>query len=62
MLFASGYLAIMAEESMVVNEYMHTHLQELFEDIEVYGWKSVKDYHAACSNSGSKARHLGVMR
>ena len=46
-LFPNGYLAIVAEESVVVKEYMLTHLQELFEDIEMYGWKSVNDYHAA---------------
>ena len=26
---------------------MYNHLQELMEVVEVYGWKVVKDYHAA---------------
>ena len=46
-LFSNGYLAIVAEENVAVKEYMLSHLQELFEDVEVYGWKSVKEYHAA---------------
>ena len=45
--FANGYLAIMAAEGASVQGYMLIHLQELFEDTEVYGWKSVWEYHAA---------------
>ena len=26
---------------------MLTHLRELFEDVDVYGWKVVQEYHAA---------------
>ena len=30
-----------------MREYMLEHLQELMEDVETYGWKVVRDYHAA---------------
>ena len=45
-LFTTGYLSVAKEESVVIKEYMYNHLQELMEDVEVYGWKMVKDYHA----------------
>ena len=46
-LFTNGYLAIVAEEGAPIKEYMLTHLQELFEDVNVCGWKAVREYHAA---------------
>ena len=46
-LFANGSYAIMAKEEVRINEYMLTHLQEFFEDVEVYWWKAVREYHAA---------------
>ena len=44
-LFTKGYLAIMVEECASVKKYMLGHLGELFEDVEVYGWKAVREYH-----------------
>ena len=44
-LFANGYLAIVVEESNAVKD-MVRHLQELFRDVEVYGWMVVREYHA----------------
>ena len=35
------------EESVVIKEYTYNHLQKLMEDVEVYGWKVLKDYYAA---------------
>ena len=46
-LFANAYLAIVSAESAVMKGHMLVHLQELFEDVEVYQWKSVREYHAA---------------
>ena len=37
----------MAEEGASIKEYMLSHLQELFEDVEVYRWKVVREYHTA---------------
>ena len=45
-LFTYGYVSLAAVKSVVIKEYMYNHLQELMENIEVYGWKVVKDYHA----------------
>ena len=42
-LFSNEYLAIVAEESVAIQEYMVSHLQELFEDVEVYVWKRVRE-------------------
>ena len=46
-LFTHGYLSMATDESVVIKEYMYNHLQEILQDVEVYGWKVVKDYHAA---------------
>ena len=46
-LFTNGYLSVAVEESVATKEYMYVHLQELMEDIEVYVWRVVKEYHAA---------------
>ena len=35
----------MVEESVAIKVYMLAHLQELFEDVEVYCWKTVREYH-----------------
>ena len=40
-------MCVAVEESVTIKEYMYDHLQELMEDIETYGWKVVRDYHAA---------------
>ena len=45
--FLNGYLAIVAEEGSAVKYTMLRHLQELFEDVEVYGWTVVREYHTA---------------
>ena len=31
----------------VLLEYMLVHLREMFEDVEVYRWKVIREYHAA---------------
>ena len=46
-MFTNGFMCVAAAESAVIKDYMYNHLQELMEDVEVYGWKVVKDYHAA---------------
>ena len=46
-LLSNGYLAIMVEESVAIKEYMLSYPPELFEDTEFYGWKTVREYHAA---------------
>ena len=45
-LFSDEYLTIMAGESSPVQYTMLRYLQELFEDVEVYGWDMVREYHA----------------
>ena len=46
-LFVNGLLTVLAEESEYTNAHMLQHLQEIMEDSERYGWRSVWDYHAA---------------
>ena len=46
-LFTNGYLAVVAGESMLNKKHMLVHLQELMEDVEVYMWRIVREYHAA---------------
>ena len=46
-LFANEYLAIVAEEEGPIKEYMLSHLQKLFADMEVYRWKAIRKYYAA---------------
>ena len=43
-LFSNGYLTIVVED---VKDIMLRHIRELFEDVEVYGWMVVKEYHPA---------------
>ena len=46
MLLINGYLTVMGEETDFVKGHMLWHLQELMEDAEAYGWRSVKNYHS----------------
>ena len=46
-LFTNGYMSIVAEEGASIRECMLGHLRELFEDVDVYGWKVVREYHAS---------------
>ena len=46
-LFTNRYLSVGEEESAVTKEYMYINLQELMDDVEVYGWKSGREYYAA---------------
>ena len=50
-LFSNRYLAIVARESSAVKDTILRHFQELFEDVEVYGWVVVKEYHVAWLSS-----------
>ena len=46
--FTNGYLGIVAEEKgSAVGEVMLVHLRALLQDVDVYGWRVVRDYHAA---------------
>ena len=45
--FVNGYLSVMALESQNIKARMLTHLQEIMEDGEAYGWPVVQYYHAA---------------
>ena len=60
-LFSNGYLAIVAEESNSVKDIMLRHLQELFEDVEVYGWMVVREYNE-CLATALRARMGSVGR
>ena len=44
--FANGYLGIVAEEGSPIREWMLSHLRELFNDVDVYRWRVVREYHA----------------
>ena len=46
-LFVICYLRVLAEESEDTKAHMRQHLQELMEDSKRYGWRHVRDYHAA---------------
>ena len=46
-LFVNGYLVVVAIASMSVKEYMMLHLQEMMEEVELYGWRVVREFHAA---------------
>ena len=46
-LFGNRYLMVMERESEPVKIIMLAHLQELMEDLEVYGWEVVRAYHAS---------------
>ena len=46
-LFVNGYLMVMGEEAAVIKGHMLWHLQELMEDAEAYGLRSMRDYHMA---------------
>ena len=46
-LFVNGYLMVVSEESKDIKAILLHHLQELTEDTEIYGWKTVRDFHTA---------------
>ena len=46
--FVDGYLGIMMlEKSKEVSGVMLRHLRGLLQDVDVYGWRVVRDYHGA---------------
>ena len=45
-LCVNGYLTVLAEEAEDKKPIFLQHFQELMEDSEIYGWKTVQDYHA----------------
>ena len=47
MAFVDGYITAMSRESLPIKQLMLSHLQELMEDVEHYGWPAVTAYHAA---------------
>ena len=46
-LFVNGYLTVLSEESEDNKPILLQHLQELMENSGIYGWKTVRDFHAA---------------
>ena len=46
--FTNGYLGIVAaEKGSPTGEVMLRHLRALLQDVDVYGWRVVREYHAA---------------
>ena len=45
--FVNGYITIMSKELPHIKALLLTHLQELMEEGEYYGWLAVRAYHAA---------------
>ena len=39
-------MLVVADEAPVTQGYMLVHLRQMFEDVEVYGWKSVHEYYS----------------
>ena len=44
--FVSGFLTMMAGKKDTIRPFMIQHLQELMEDMELYGWKHIPAFHA----------------
>ena len=47
MAFVNGYISVMAMEMEQVKVRMLSHLQEMMEDGEAYGWPAILSYDAA---------------
>ena len=45
MSFVQGYLAVMDTQTQDIKKYMNSHLQDLMEDGDGYGWPVVRDFH-----------------
>ena len=45
--FVNGYLTVIARETENIKDRMLSHLQELMEDGQHYGWATVRSYHVA---------------
>ena len=45
--FVHGYITVMAKKLSRIRTFMLSHLQEIMEDREMYGWQVVRAYHAA---------------
>ena len=60
--FVNGCLTVIWEEPEDVMGHMLQHLQELIEDAQAYGWRSVRDYNAGWLQQLEQERELpGVM-
>ena len=46
MAFVPGYLTVMDSQPQYTNALMDSHLQDLMEDGEAYGWPVVRDFHS----------------
>ena len=44
-LFISDFMTVMAEEE-TIRPFIFQQLQELMEDMKLYGWKSIQSFHA----------------
>ena len=62
MAFVDGYITVMSREPPHIKVLMLSHLQELMEDGEHYGWPVVRAYHATWLHVEQGRGQLGVMR
>ena len=46
-LFSNRYLAVVSEEGPTIHGHMLVHVREMFENVEMYGWRVVREYHTA---------------
>ena len=46
-LFVNCYVTMLAEEFEDIKAHMLQHIQGFMEDSGRYGWRSIRDYHAA---------------
>ena len=47
-LFVNGFLTLLADEYENRKPVLLQHLQEIMEDSEIYGWRTVRDYQLPC--------------
>ena len=46
MAFVSGYLIVMDSQHQDTKAFLDSHLQDIMEDVEAYGWPVVRDFHS----------------
>ena len=55
--FVRGYLIVLKDVQVSeVKDRMVLHLEELMEDVDIYGWEKVKAFHAAWLNQMEQRR------
>ena len=45
-LFVSEYLPVMLAKKEPMRPYVMQHLQDIMADVELYGWESIRAFHA----------------